>query len=142
MTLTRHLSRRRLGKFTRFAAVGLTNGLIYAVATAVYISLLGIGDKLASLLGFVTAIPYAFFAHRAFTFSSDGSLTQELWRFTLTQATSMLISVAAMAAAVDYLGAHYIVGIIGAVTLVPIANFIVLDNWVFKAQSKAGVERQ
>lgn len=118
-------------KFVRFATVGVSNGLIYGAATAFYVSSLGIEYKVASALGYLTALPYAFFAHRAYTFSSRGLLHQEMLRFFVTHATSLTVSVVAMGVAVDQLGMHHAIGILGAIVLVPIVTFIVLDNWVF-----------
>ncbi len=123
-------------KFARFATVGVANTIIYATATAVYISGLGIGDKMASVLGYCTAVPFAFLAHRAYTFSSRGLIRSELLRFAITQGTSLLVSVFAMRVAVDYLGLHYALGILGGAVLVPIVTFIVLNKWVFRNQPK------
>ncbi len=127
-------------KFLRFGIVGVANTAIYAAATAAYISALGIGDKTSSVLGYCTAVPLAFLAHRSFTFSSRGLIRAELLRFTITQVTGLLVSVFAMGAAVDYFGLHYSLGIVGGTVLVPIMTFVVLNLWVFRNQPRAEMQ--
>ncbi|CAG1021905.1 hypothetical protein MTYM_01336 [Methylococcales bacterium] len=129
-------------KVFRFATVGLVNAIIYAASTSFYISELGFGGKMASVLGFSTALPFAFFAHRTYTFASQGLLTVEVRRFVITQGVSLLVSVFAMGATVDYLGLHYAVGIIAAIAFVPFVVFLILDNWVFSSQGQGRADAQ
>ena len=93
--------------------------------------------RFASVLGYFTAVPFAFYAHRSYTFGSQGAVKLELRRFVIAQATSLLVSVFAMAAAIDYFGLHYAVGIIGGIVLVPIVTFLALDLWVFSDQNSS-----
>jgi putative flippase GtrA len=122
-------------KIFRFCLVGAANAVIYALSTSIYIVQFGIGDKTASVLGFCTAVPFAFLAHRSFTFSSRGLARIELPRFIVIQLASLLTSVFAMGAAVDLLGLHYSAGIFGGVVLVPVVTFLVLNKWVFRHQA-------
>ena len=120
-------------KLLRFASVGIANGIIYGFSTSMFASGFGIDAKIASVLGYFTAVPFAFFAHRSYTFGSQGAVKLELRRFVITQSTSLLVSVVAMAAAIDYFKLHYVIGIIAAVVLIPIVNFLALNIWVFSS---------
>ena len=60
-------------------------------------------------------------------------------RFIAAQLASLLTSVFAMGAAVDFLGLHYSVGIVGGIVLVPIMTFLVLNKWVFRNQVSSGI---
>ena len=124
-------------RLLKFACVGVINSVIYGISTALYVSQLGIDGKIASILGYCTALPFAFFAHRAYTFESTGEVRIEVRRFVITQVTSLLVAVFAMAAAIDYFGLHYAVGIVGAVVLVPLVNFFALDLWVFRHRTRS-----
>lgn len=115
----------------RFAGVGALSSLVYVLAVALYVELLGIEPGWASALAYVTAIPVSFFGHRKVTFRSDASLLPELLRFLLIHATNIAISVGGMAWAVNWLGASYWVGSLIAVVLVPLSTFIIMDLWVF-----------
>lgn len=119
-------------KIVRFPIVGVVNSLVYAVATTAYISQFQVGSKAASLLGYLTALPVAFFGHRRFTFGSTGSVSAQMRRFCLVHAVGVFVSWLAMGAAVDFFSLHYAVGIFGAVVLVPIISFFVFDRWVFR----------
>jgi putative flippase GtrA len=129
-------------KLFRFGIVGLVNAIIYAFSTSIYISEFGFGVKIASIAGFCTALPLAFFAHKSYTFASQGLLVTELHRFIITQTLSLLVSVFAMSAAVDYFGLHYYVGIFGAIILVPFMVFLILDNWVFCGDKQVRQDQQ
>jgi putative flippase GtrA len=129
-------------KVFRFASVGIANSIIYALCTSVLVSGFGLNGKLASMIGYLTAVPFAFFAHRSFTFVSHGALTSELRRFVLAHVTSLLVSVIVMAIAIDFFNFHYSVGVIAGVVLVPIANFIVLNSWVFRNQKVFDSEKR
>jgi putative flippase GtrA len=133
----KHLVRLLPIKLLRYATVGVANAIIYGVSTAFYIHTFGIDGKIGSVLGYCTALPFAFIAHRSYTFSSQGAVKIELLRFAITHATSLLVSLIAMAAAIDYFGLHYAFGIIGGVVLVPIVTFLALDLWVFSDQNSS-----
>ena len=124
----------KYAKYIRFCLVGGANAAVYAAATFTYIAHIGFGENLASVLGFFTAVPFAFVAHRFFTFASRGLVGVELLRFVATQIASLLTSVLAMAVAVDLLGLHYGFGVLAGVLLVPLITFFVLNKWVFRNQ--------
>ena len=124
-------------KFIRFCLVGGANAIVYAAATFTYIAHFGFGENLASLLGFLTAVPFAFIAHRFFTFASRGLAGVELLRFVATQIASLLTSVLAMTVVVDLLGLHYGFGVLAGILVVPIITFFVLNKWVFRNQTHA-----
>ena len=94
----------KYAKFIRFCLVGGGNAIVYAGATSTYIAYFGLDESLASVLGFFTAVPFAFVAHRYFTFASRGLAGVELLRFVATQMASLLTSVLAMTVVVDFFG--------------------------------------
>lgn len=118
--------------------MGGANAVIYTVATWAYVAHLGMGEKTASMLGFCTAVPFAFLGHRAITFSSRGFIGTEWIRFVATQLASMATSVAAMWLAVDLLGQHFAYGVFAGIVLVPIFTYLVLNRWVFRHQPVGG----
>lgn len=120
----------------RFPLVGVLNTLIYGVATSFYIGTLGLGSEMASLLGYLTAVPVAFVAHRSFTFGHSGAVGSAMTRFLLVHLLGMLASWAAMKLAVGYFGFHYALGIVAAMVIVPILSFIVMTYWVFPSDAE------
>lgn len=120
-------------KFLRFPIVGLASSLIYAAATSIYIAGFHLDSKAATLLGYASAMPFSFLAHRSFTFGSTGAFGTEFFRFALVHAVGALVSWLAMGLAVERLHLHYAIGIVGAVVLVPVISFLVFDRWVFKS---------
>lgn len=121
-------------KLVRFVIVGGGNAIVYFAATYVYFKLGLAGEKTASILGFLTAVPFAFFAHRSFTFGSRGAIGGEWMRFVTAQIASMITSVMAMWIAVDVLGGHVAHGILAGIVLVPLMTFAVLNRLVFRHQ--------
>jgi len=59
-------------KVSRFAAIGVLSGTIYAVVTAACVSLLGVASVPASIAGYCASVPASFLGHRSFTFRARG----------------------------------------------------------------------
>jgi putative flippase GtrA len=123
------------GKFLRFTAVGAISGVLYALATAASIRGWGIDSRSAAVVGWSVALPFNFLAHRRHTFRSRGIFTVDLFRYVIMQMSNILLSVGAMAVAVDLLALHYVFGILAAIVVVPIVTYFVLDNFVFPRQA-------
>ena len=132
MTLSWLLAGGSLAKVLRFSTVGLANAVIYALVTAASIHFIGISARTGALVGYVATLPFAFFAHKHFTFRKNGDAACQVLRFLITYFCGLLVSVLAMDISVDRFGLHYMVGIAIAVILVPIVTLVVLDHWVFR----------
>jgi putative flippase GtrA len=123
-----------LAKLARFGVVGVLSGAIYALVTAALVSLLGVPPVAASVAGYCASVPMSFLGHRQFSFRSNGRWTSEAARFVATQALNIAVTAGAMAAATEWLAVPYYWGMAGAVLLVPIANFVAMNLWVFRNQ--------
>ena len=130
-------SDRLFAKLIRFSFVGAASGITYAVAVALLVSGLGVTPTTSSVLGYLIALPVSFLGHRTYTFRSRATIVPEFIRFTSVHLVNMFVSLAGMAWAVDFLGLSYWVGILAAITLVPIATYITTDLWVFVDKSAA-----
>jgi putative flippase GtrA len=127
-------------KFARFVVVGGFNAVVYFGSTYFYVVGLGLGSNVASVLGFLTAVPLAFVAHRSFTFASKGPIGGEWGRFVVAQIASLATSLLAMWITVDVLGGHFAYGIVAGIVFVPIMTFVVLNRLVFRQQpARAGM---
>jgi putative flippase GtrA len=123
-------------KVVRFACIGLLGGTIYALVTMALVSGFSVAPIPASLGGYIASVPLGFIGHRQFSFRSNGRWTAEVVRFTVSQALNMMVTAAAMYAATRYFRASYAWGMVAAVILVPIANFALLNLWVFRDQTR------
>ncbi|HWN71887.1 MAG TPA: GtrA family protein [Haliangium sp.] len=123
-------------KALRFAAVGLLSGAIYAIVTSVLVARLGWAPVPASVVGYCVSVPASFLGHRRFSFRSDGHWTAEAVRFVLAQAVNMTVTAGSMHAALRWLGSNYVWGMFAALILVPIANFLFMNLWVFTDQAE------
>jgi putative flippase GtrA len=122
----------RLG---RFAIVGFFNSGLYAMVTWWLIAYGHVAPESASLLGYLVAIPVAYFGHRWVTFTSAGAVHVEALRFVTVHAMGLFVAWEAMDLASNRLGLHFAAGIIAAVVLVPLLNFLVLDHFVFSTNN-------
>jgi putative flippase GtrA len=132
MTLSRLLAGGSFAKVLRFSTVGLANALIYALVTAASIHFMSIPARTAALVGYIATLPFAFFAHKHFTFRKNGDAASQALRFLITYCCGLFVSVLAMDISVDRFGLHYMVGVAVAIILVPIVTLVVLDHWVFR----------
>lgn len=124
-------SRSLLAKGMRFGIVGATSGLVFASTTFMLISEGQMDERLSSVIGYMFSVPINFFANRSFSFRSCGNIWSDAVRYTVVQIANMAASVAAMQAA-NTLGLHYLFGIVGAIMLVPMTNFLLMEVWVFR----------
>ncbi len=132
----------RLLKLARFGFVGLSNGVIYAVMVVLLVSTTTLTPRLAGAVAYLAVVPWAFLAHRRFVFQSSGSPLAEFGRFIAAQLTNGALSVATMSLVANTLGLWYGLGILAAVILVPLVNFLVLDRWVFYYQKSSDETRR
>ena len=123
-------------KGLRFGFVGAISGLIFAAITAALISGAGFDEKLSSIVGYVVSMPANFFANRSFSFRSQGRIWSDAVRFASLHFVNMAVTAGAMGAAVNVLALHYLFGVAGAILLVPLANFFLMNIWVFGARAR------
>ncbi len=119
-------------RFARFALVGGTSGLVFAAVTGALVHLLAVDPKIASIGGYLASMPVNFVGNRSFSFRSQGALAGDVIRFTVLHCANMALTAGAMATAFDYFGLHYLVGVLAAIILVPVANFLAMSLWVFR----------
>lgn len=123
-----------LAKIIRFILVGISSGAIYAGVTALLVSA-AVAPVPASLVGYAVSVPTSFLGHRRFSFRSNGHWTAEAVRFVVMQAINIAVTAAAMHGAVGLFHVPYYWGMAATVVLVPIANFICMNVWVFRNQT-------
>ncbi len=124
-------------KGLRFGLVGVSSGLVFAAVTALLVSGTGCGGKLASGCAYIASLPLNFVGHRNFSFRSESGLLGDAARFCAVHAVNLAVTLGAMAGAIDGLGLHYAFGVLGAVVLVPLTNFLLMNIWVFKRLSRS-----
>jgi putative flippase GtrA len=123
-------------KLCRFALVGLSSTLLYALFVALLLSL-GAEPLLAvHCIAFALAIPYAYFAQRGFTFRYTGPHADALSRFLITTLVGFLLSTGVVAAAQAL---HYsdVIAVAAVVVLVPAFNFLCMLSWVFAERDRS-----
>ncbi len=127
-----------LAKAIRFGAIGVLSGLVYALVTAALVSGWQAPPIPASIAGYFAAIPVNFLGHRQFSFRSRGRWSSDALRFVLAHGLNIAVTAACMYGATAWLGQAYYWGMVGAVILVPVANFAFMNLWVFRHQHGRG----
>lgn len=128
-------------KVTRFGFVGVASGTIYAFATWLLVTGADVAPVLASIAGYCASVPMSFLGHRRFSFRSNGHWTAEAMRFAVSQAVNIAVTAGSMAAAMRLAAGAWWWGMVAAVILVPLANFAVMNLWVFRDQQGRGKNR-
>jgi putative flippase GtrA len=118
-------------RLARFGCVGLAAGSVYASVTALGVARLGRAPAAAAMLGYLVSAPVSFAGHRGFSFRSLGRWSDEARRFAVGQALNIAVTLAAMRATTAGLGLSYLWGIAATLVLVPLANFALMNFWVF-----------
>ena len=123
-----------LYKFLRFGLVGAAASLLYAVLAYGFIEGSVLPPTLASAAAYSLAIPFSFIAQKFFTFKARGDFKLELPRFLATQAVGLLIATVIMAF-IEKSSYEPLWGITAVVIAVPLLNFLLMNNYVFKKES-------
>jgi putative flippase GtrA len=118
-------------KAARFVLIGLLSGATYIGAAGLLLHFELCGPGVAGVIGYVASMPANFFGNRRFSFGSGGTLSGDLSRYVLLHAVNIVIAVVAMTFLINRLELHYSVGLLVTVVIVPIANFIAMNVWVF-----------
>lgn len=121
-------------KVLRFGVVGGLAALTYAVVTAGLVTGFGVLPVPAAFAGYCASVPFAFVGHRSFSFRSKGRLSIEAVRFLLAQVLNVSVTLLSMHAVTEWFDAPWWWGVVAATILVPAANFVFMNLWVFRDQ--------
>ena len=121
-------------RVVRFGIIGGLAGVVYAAVTTLLFKGAGIAPVAASIGGYCISVPVSFLCHRGFSFRSQGHWTVEALRFAVAQVLNITVTALAMQGAVAYLGVSFVWGMVAAVVLVPVANFLLMNFWVFRSR--------
>ncbi|MEM8773230.1 MAG: GtrA family protein [Pseudomonadota bacterium] len=125
----------------RYAVVGLTTTMIYAVIAYFAPKLFAVAPVLASICGYTLAIAFQYFAHARFTFRAKAGSAKNIQRFGLATAfgyglSTSLVMIGQAVSAPRLL----VIGLI--VVLIPLCNFILLRRWVFTHPHSAPLQEE
>jgi len=115
----------------RFAIVGGISGGIYAAVVALLVHFELASPTIASMMGYIAAIPLNFVGQRSYTFRSKGNVSSEFVRFVVIQMINISVSALVMWFTVSVLGLTYIIGILLTIALIPVSSYVCLKFLVF-----------
>lgn len=127
-----HVDRALALKFLRFCVVGGMSTLAFSVLTWQAVSQLRMDPTWATVACYLVLVPPNFFAHRSFTFVSQGHISREALRFMALHAFNLLLSTLGMKFIADVLHQDYRWGILFSAVVVPLVVFVVMNFWVFR----------
>lgn len=120
-----------IAKAIRFGLVGAVSGIIFGLAAAVLIDGFKISPNISSVVAYIISMPVNFLGNRNFSFRSKGHIWGDALRFSGLHIANMAVTAGAMSTAVEMMKLHYLFGVLGAIVLVPVTNFILMNVWVF-----------
>jgi putative flippase GtrA len=126
------LSRASLARLLRFGIVAAVSGSVYALACAGLIVQGGIEPKLASVYAYIVSIFVNFAGQRRFTFRSDASILPEALKFCVVHGVNIGVSWLIALVVVQWLGFHFIFGILATLLVIPLSTYVLLNLWVFQ----------
>lgn len=127
----RSIDRALVGRLVRFALTGGVSTLLYGVATWWFVGRMHMAPALASLLGYLLAVPVNFLLQRSFAFRSSNAVHGDAARYLLAHGANMAASTLFMQVLVAWLHMDYRIGIVVTMIAVPVLMFLLLDRWVF-----------
>jgi putative flippase GtrA len=127
--------RDRLEKLVRFAVSGCLSSGFFAVVVLVLSRYTHYDSRAISVVGYLAALPLNFILHREYTFLSEGRIAYQVVRFAMLHASNILVTVAIMHILVVAAGLPVLVGILGVVAVIPLIQFFIMEQWIFKGSS-------
>jgi putative flippase GtrA len=127
-----------IAKLFRFGLAGGLSTLFYGVCAWCFVYLISLPPVVASIIGYLLAIPVSFILQRKFAFRSLGNARAELPRFLLVQATNLVASTATMHAVVNLFHANPTIGVLITMIVIPLLSFITMHFWVFPIAAGKG----
>jgi putative flippase GtrA len=128
----RHFDGLQVGKLLRYGAVGGIITVLYSGLTGLFVELLYFPPIVASVGAFLLALPAAYWGHCEISFRDNARGDHQLRRFVITMSAAFFVASLSIFVLVNGLDAHYGFALLVTMMLVPIVNFIVLDQWVFR----------
>lgn len=131
------LSYERIVKFMRFGVVGALSGAVYCVVTYALFKHGGLRPGVASICGYLAAIPANFLGQRWFAFRAQGSgVRTHMMRFALVSALSIAQSFVITELSVMAFGPKWGLAISLALVVftVPFITFFALERFVFRSK--------
>lgn len=122
-----------LNKIVRFLGIGIINAMIHTILVVFSVEKLGLHPGLSNAIAFSIANIFSYFANRRWNFRGTASL-QQYGRFLsvslLGLTTTILIS-----SVVEWIGWHYLIGLVLVFVALPVFTFLLHWKWTFKQQT-------
>ena len=116
----------------RYGAVGVSVALLYTGLVIFFVNRTAIAEPdLASLCGYVIAVPFSYLGHWAITFQRRHRFLEGWRRFAALNVSSFIVAVPGMHLVTHVLGWSYLIGIAFSWFVAPLFNYTVLQLWVF-----------
>jgi putative flippase GtrA len=119
-------------KLLRYGGVGGVVTILYSGLTGLFVELLNAPAIFASIGAFLLVLPAAYWGHREVSFRDNARGDCQLRRFVITMSAAFLASSLSVLILVNGLGAHYGFALLVTMVMVPLVNFLILDQWVFR----------
>jgi len=88
-----------------------------------------------NVVGYLAVLPINFLLHRNFTFIAHSAAAGQVQRFLIVHSFNIMISSLVYVLA-DLFNSPTLVAIIGVCIVVPACQFLALDLWVFRRESR------
>lgn len=120
-------------QFATFAAIGVTATVTHATVALLSHHFLAASPFQANLAGYVSAVGVSFFGNRHVTFRGVPRQTGQFLRFVVISLAGFALTQAITYVGASVLGFPFAVALAPAVTLVPVATFVMSKTWAFAA---------
>jgi len=121
----------------RFGGVGIAATLVHTVSYVGLIEFLLVAPLLANLIAFVVAVAVSYLGHSRWTFATDATAYQaqkspaRFTKFVATTISGLLLNSLVVYLVTEVWRQHYGWSVVGMLTLVPAAIFVLNKYWVF-----------
>lgn len=123
---------KRHQEFIRFGLVGISNTFVHAVIVIMLMEVFLPPAYFANMIAFFFANVFSYVLNSRYTFRKALSF-YSYWRFLAMSLVSLGLTVA-VTFVFEYLGFHYIFGLLAVIFVVPVINYTFMKIWVFSRE--------
>lgn len=121
-----------LNHMIRFVIVGGSATLLQFMLLFAFIEFAHMQEVLASAVSFALSAIYNYLMNYYFTFASDKSHRETLWKFVIVASLGLVINSSSFALLLLIMP-HYMVAQIGATAITLVVNFLLHKIWIYRS---------
>ena len=124
----------KLQKIVRFGISGIVSTIFYFILVNVFVLFFIVKPVQASLYSYLLSLILSYLMQSRFTFRSFNDNPEKIARFVIAALLGLLVAHYGMKYVTESFNLHFLYGATLICVVIPVVNYILMNNWIFKDQ--------